>query len=132
MSLPPRQSSAIADLLWSFAPVVAQELAEALGVYRALCQRNGRPVGAGLSALADDLAASRGQERTAGSRGGVPVGENGSQQLLDTEEVARVLGISPRSVRRRINDGDLTSVRIGRSLRVHPDDLTDYIEANRT
>lgn len=132
MSLAPRESFALAVTLWAFAPAVAQELTEALLVYRGLCQRRGRPVGAGLVGLSDDLASMNGRgrtERTETERARSGLGENG---LMSTQEVARVLGVSARTVRRRINDGELPSVRVGRPHRVRPEDLIAYIEANRS
>jgi excisionase family DNA binding protein len=42
-------------------------------------------------------------------------------QMLTVNEVAEILQISPRTVRRMIDDGRLPVVRIGRAVRVHPD-----------
>jgi len=44
-------------------------------------------------------------------------------RLLSVDEAARALGISARSVWRRVQDGSLASQRIGRSVRVDVRDL---------
>jgi len=41
--------------------------------------------------------------------------------LYTAKEVAQVLSISPRQVRRYANDGSLPSVRYGRAFRFHPE-----------
>ena len=52
--------------------------------------------------------------------------------LLTLAEVARRLGISPRSLSRLIASGDLPVVRLSsRVIRVSPADLADYIERKR-
>ena len=51
--------------------------------------------------------------------------------LLTVQETARILGCSVKSVRRRIEAGDLPAIRDGRLLRVHPDDLDRYIRQHR-
>lgn len=52
-------------------------------------------------------------------------------QLLTLPQVAARLQVSLSTVRRLITAGSLKAVRIGRSLRVRPEDLAAYIEANR-
>ena len=44
-------------------------------------------------------------------------------QLLDTAEVAAMLGVSARTVRRRVKDGLIPAMRIGRIVRFHPDHI---------
>ena len=44
-------------------------------------------------------------------------------QLLDTAEVAAMLGVSERTVRRRVKDGLIPAMRIGRIVRFHPDHI---------
>ena len=51
--------------------------------------------------------------------------------LLKVAEVARLLNISESHAYRLIHSGDLPSVRMGRSLRVKPADLEEYI-SNKT
>jgi len=53
-------------------------------------------------------------------------------QLLTLQQVADRLQVSMSTVRRLVDAGDLKIVRIGRNLRVRPDDLRAYIEANIT
>jgi excisionase family DNA binding protein len=59
---------------------------------------------------------------------GIPMAESSFElpsqplpQMLTVNEVAEILQISPRTVRRMIGDGRLPVVRIGRAVRVHPD-----------
>jgi excisionase family DNA binding protein len=47
------------------------------------------------------------------------------------DEVAEILGLSTRTVRRLITRGELLACHLGRSVRVHPDDLADYIDQHR-
>lgn len=51
-------------------------------------------------------------------------------QLLTLQQVADRLQVSMSTIRRLADAGDLKIVRIGRNLRVRPDDLRAYIEAN--
>jgi excisionase family DNA binding protein len=52
--------------------------------------------------------------------------------LLTPLEVAEVLGISSRGVRRLVARGDLAGVRVGdRHLRVEMEELASYIERRR-
>jgi excisionase family DNA binding protein len=47
------------------------------------------------------------------------------------DEVAAILGVSVRTVRRLIAAEELMACRLGRSVRVHPDDLAAYIGRRR-
>jgi excisionase family DNA binding protein len=47
------------------------------------------------------------------------------------DEVAELLGLSTRTVRRMIARGELLACHLGRSVRVHPHDLADYIDRHR-
>lgn len=49
-------------------------------------------------------------------------------QLLTLSQVADRLQVSMSTLHRRIKAGELPTVRIGRSLRVRPEDLEAYIE----
>jgi excisionase family DNA binding protein len=48
--------------------------------------------------------------------------------LLTIEDVAEILKLSTRSVRRLIDRGELAAVHIGRSVRIHPKALRALIE----
>ena len=52
-------------------------------------------------------------------------------RLLLTDQVAMDLGVSKRTVRRLIARRELVACRLGRSVRVHPDDLAAYIDRRR-
>lgn len=49
-------------------------------------------------------------------------------QLLTLQQVADRLQVSMSTVRRLVDAGKLKTVRIGRNLRVRPEDLAAYIE----
>jgi len=53
-------------------------------------------------------------------------------RLLRLQEASDTLGISPKTLRRRIDEGQLPVIRDGRILRVHPRDLERYIWARRS
>ncbi len=52
-------------------------------------------------------------------------------QLLTVAKTAENLNVSEKSVYRLIHARKLRVIRCGRALRIHPDDLRDYIDANR-
>ncbi len=52
-------------------------------------------------------------------------------QLLTVAKTADNLDVSEKSVYRLIQARKLRVIRCGRALRIHPDDLRDYIDANR-
>jgi excisionase family DNA binding protein len=51
--------------------------------------------------------------------------------LVDLATAARFLAVSERAVRRLVADGDLPSVLIGRSRRIHRDDIDAYLRTQR-
>jgi excisionase family DNA binding protein len=51
------------------------------------------------------------------------------QRLLTVEQVAEVLGTTPRFPRRLIEERRIRFVRVGRHVRIPDDALADYIEA---
>jgi len=53
-------------------------------------------------------------------------------RLLKLHDVAEILGVSPKTLRRRIDAGELPVIRDGRIVRVHPRDLERYISARRS
>ena len=55
---------------------------------------------------------------------------NGQTKLLKADDVAELLSISRAYVYKLIGTGDLSSVHIGRSVRVRPQDLDEFIVGN--
>lgn len=51
--------------------------------------------------------------------------------LLTLQDSADILRVSLKTLRRRIDAGELAVIRDGRILRVHPNDLERYISARR-
>ena len=51
-----------------------------------------------------------------------------TDKLLKPAEIALALGVSRSFAYHLIRSGELRSVRIGRSVRVHPQDLEAYIK----
>lgn len=52
-------------------------------------------------------------------------------EWMGTQEAARHLGITPRTLYRFINDGRIAAYKIGRVIRLQRADLDAFIEANR-
>ena len=50
-------------------------------------------------------------------------------EWLNTKEAARRLGITPRTLYRFVDSGDLAAYRFGRVLRLKKADIDAYIEA---
>ena len=48
-------------------------------------------------------------------------------KLLTLPEVVDALKVSESTVRRRIREGSLTAIRVGRQLRVRPEDLDAFL-----
>ena len=55
-----------------------------------------------------------------------------SQRLLTVAETPEHLNVSEKSVYRHIKARKLAVIRCGRALRIHPDDLENFINANRS
>jgi len=53
-------------------------------------------------------------------------------KLLTIDEVAEVLSVSPRTVRRSIESRALRVHRLGRLVRISDDDLAVFLAANRS
>lgn len=53
------------------------------------------------------------------------------EPLLTPEEVARVLSVSPISVRRWLGLGTIKGTKIAGSWRIYPQDLEEYVEKKR-
>ncbi len=47
--------------------------------------------------------------------------------MLKAAHVAQVLGVSARTVYTLIENGELPAVRVGQSVRIHPDALFHYV-----
>jgi excisionase family DNA binding protein len=52
-------------------------------------------------------------------------------RLLSIKDTCAVLSCSEKTLRRRIDAGELAVIRDGRLIRVHPDDLKRYIQQRR-
>jgi excisionase family DNA binding protein len=52
-------------------------------------------------------------------------------ELLDLEDVAKRLDVPPRFVRRLVAERRITYHKVGRYVRFHERDITDYLAANR-
>lgn len=59
-------------------------------------------------------------------------GEVALPRLLTINAAAAILGCSLKTLRRRIEAGDLPVIRDGRLVRVHPQDLSRYVAARRS
>lgn len=58
--------------------------------------------------------------------------ENKKEEFYTVEEVAELLKVHDRTIRREIQRGKLKKVMIGNSLRIRRDDLEEYLEKNRS
>jgi excisionase family DNA binding protein len=54
-----------------------------------------------------------------------------TDKLLTMEEAAERLCTTPRHVRRLVFERRIAYRKVGRFVRFHPDDLTEYVAANR-
>jgi excisionase family DNA binding protein len=93
----------------------SRHLARALAEHARWCQRNGIELPAELAALLDALAANGGQWRPSLDGTGAP--------LLSYAEAGERLGVSARTVRRRVEAGELPAVGKGRGRRVPAEEL---------
>lgn len=55
----------------------------------------------------------------------------GNNNLLTPEQVARILQVHVLTIYSYIRRGKLDAIRLGRSYRIIPKDLTRFIESNR-
>jgi excisionase family DNA binding protein len=107
-------------------PILAGHLAVALTGYRRALRSTGRTVPPGV----DDLLAASlrvvksGQRLAPGHRG-----RHAGGVFLTMAEAADLLRVSPRTLRRRIADGDLAVRRVGRRVLVERADLLNFVEA---
>jgi excisionase family DNA binding protein len=54
-----------------------------------------------------------------------------SDHLLTAEQVAALLGTTPRHVRRLVFERRIAYRKLGRYVRFHPDDVAEYVAAHR-
>jgi excisionase family DNA binding protein len=54
-----------------------------------------------------------------------------TDKLLSMEEAAEWLCTTPRHLRRLVFEGRITYRKVGRFVRFHPDDLVEYVAAQR-
>jgi excisionase family DNA binding protein len=53
-----------------------------------------------------------------------------ARRLLTVDQVAEFAQVNSRTVRRLIKKGRLRVVRLGRSVRIHPEDLDALLQSN--
>lgn len=58
-------------------------------------------------------------------------GEPAASQWMGTQEAARYIGVTPRTLYRFINDGAVAAYKMGRVIRLRRSDLDAFLEANR-
>src|ERR671910_3852647 len=71
------------------------------------------------------------QERPQAKQQGGEAGGAGALDLLSLTEVCRELGMSKSWVYRRIQSGEIPSVKLGRNIKVRREDLEGYLEGQR-
>lgn len=114
--------------LFLFDPVVAMELVEAFRIYEGRLQGTGRRLSPGTREIVSIA------ERSVRVRTGQPSAhlDNAADnecvnRLLTVRDVADTLSCSDSTVKRLVSSGELRSVHVGRSVRVRPADLQQYI-----
>lgn len=114
-----------------FSDSEARHLARALRLYGDRLRVDGFRLPAGLAQMEARLGARSGQERTS-LDGFEPDPDSGSMSLLyDYEDAGRALSVSPRTVRRLVQGGELRGVKIGSARRIHKDDLANFADRLR-
>jgi len=56
---------------------------------------------------------------------------NANLDFISVNQAASMMSVCPKTVRRRIADGDLTAHRLGRLLRISLDDYRAYVSSQR-
>lgn len=51
--------------------------------------------------------------------------------LLKYKQASEVLGISKRTLRRRVNQGQIACIKMGKLVRFKQEDIEDYIKSKR-
>ena len=59
----------------------------------------------------------------------IPIEEKTPSRLLNAQDIAEALSIGLSTVYLLLERGELPSIRIGRSVRVRPEDLEEFIES---
>ena len=57
--------------------------------------------------------------------------KNGLPRFYTIKEAAEKLGVSPRTVQRRIDSGELKRHKLGRTVRISEDDLRAFLALSR-
>ena len=110
--------------------VAGRPLARALDDHRRWCRANGHTMPADLVQLVG-LLASNGQSRTT-SPAVDDLTDTGPMTLAYTfSEAGALLGVSERTVRRLVAAGELRSISVASSPRIHREDLEHYAQALR-
>ncbi len=115
-------------------PDLAGHLAVAVRRHREVCDRLGYAYPTELAELEETLAgiAHGGPERPRMA----PAGNSANVRGVDHDwfspaEAVIATGLSPRTIRRRIADGSLSSSKIGRCRRIARADLDDFMRSER-
>lgn len=61
----------------------------------------------------------------------VLVGESGGDAWLSTEQAARRIGVTPRTLYRFVDEGELRAYRFGRVIRIRTSDVDAFVERSR-
>jgi excisionase family DNA binding protein len=59
----------------------------------------------------------------------IPIVEKTPSRLLNAQDIAEALSIDLSSISLLLERGELPCIRIGRSVRVRPEDLEEFIES---
>ena len=78
----------------------------------------------------DDLQALGQANHTVPSPGDQPATDP-PEPLLTVRQAAQHLGVSPSSIHNYISSHQLPAIRFGRSVRIQPTDLADFISSHR-
>jgi len=87
--------------------------------------RNQRPVPPQVRELA---ALYRGWAQPGGAATCLPSVTSKQPLLVTKEEAARLLGVSTKTVQRRVSSGELRAVHVDRRPRFHPADIDAYLD----
>ena len=77
---------------------------------------------------------ARNATRPAGARlngNGVAGGHDGLPHLIDVATLAEHLGLTERTIRRKVAQGEIPHYKIGNSIRFDPDEIEAWLKACR-